>query len=92
MKNEVEFKYPLGARVKDKVTGYTGIIIAQTRWMYGCLRYSVQAQEMKDGKPVDSLCFDEGSLDLLDSPLKNPKVPPGGGPTPEVSRGRTVTR
>jgi hypothetical protein len=43
----------LGDKVKDRVTGLTGIVIARTDWLNGCIRMTVQPQELKDGKPVD---------------------------------------
>lgn len=59
------FKHELGTKVRDKVTGYTGIVIGRTEWLYGCRRYTVQSQEMKDGKPVESMGFDEDALEVL---------------------------
>jgi hypothetical protein len=78
MKESREFAVALGAKVKDKVTGYTGIVIGRTEWLYGCFRYTVQSQEMKDGKPVESMGFDEDALDVLDTPEKRSIKSPGG--------------
>ena len=87
-----EFLFNLGDKVKDKVTGYGGIVIAQTRWLYGCTRYTIQAQELKDGKPVEAISCDEAALDVVEPvPVKDP-VRKSGGPTREPSRGRTVVR
>jgi len=49
----------LGGRVKDKITGFTGIVIARTEWLNGCTRVGVQSQELKDGKPIEQQWFDE---------------------------------
>ncbi len=87
---ERKFKIPLGAKARDKVTGYTGIVIAHTEWLYGCLRYVLQSQEMKDGKPVDSISFDEDALELIKESER--KVSSRGGPTPEPRRPADPTR
>jgi hypothetical protein len=86
------FKHALGSKVRDRVTGYTGIVIGQTSWLYGCRRYTVQSQEMKDGKPVDPLSFDEDALEIVEeSKVSNP-VKDTGGPQREALRARDVTR
>lgn len=74
-----DFKYELGAEVKDKVTGYRGLIMGRTEWLYGCRRYSLQAQELKDGKPVESWTIDEDAIELLKDVAPH-KVRPTGGP------------
>jgi len=86
------FTHALGSKVRDRVTGYTGIVIGQTSWLYGCRRYTVQSQEMKDGKPVDAMSFDEDALETIEeSKVVNP-VKDTGGPQREPSRGREATR
>lgn len=73
-----EFKHAMGTKVQDRITRYTGIVVARTEWMYGCLRYTVQAQELKDGKPVEAHCFDEDQLELVDQGIINTTTPRGG--------------
>jgi hypothetical protein len=68
-------KLKLGDHVKDRITGFGGIAIARTDWLYGCTRYGVQSEELdKDGTPVEVQWFDEQSL------CKRSKRP--GGPCP----------
>ena len=55
----------LGDRVKDRITGLTGIAIARTEWLYGCVRYSVQPEETKDGKPADCYVVDAHQLEVV---------------------------
>ena len=71
----------LGDRVKDKVTGFTGIVIARTEWLYGCVRYGIQAEELKDGKPLEAQWLDEKQLDWEAKTL--------GGPMPDPSSKRS---
>lgn len=80
-----KFKIELGARVKDRVTGYTGIVTCRSEWLYGCIRYSVQSQELRDGKPIESIGTDEDQLEVLEDP-KPQKKTTRGGPTPAASR------
>jgi len=39
----------LGIRVKDSITGYEGVAIARTDWLYGCVRITIQGDLDKDG-------------------------------------------
>ena len=75
-----EFKFKLGDVVKDKVTGFSGVVVAQTKYLTGCSRYGIASQKLdKEGKPLDWQYFDE---DLLVSTGKNigVKIKVNGGP------------
>lgn len=37
----------LGQVVRDRITGYSGVVIGRTDWLYGCVRYGVQSTELK---------------------------------------------
>lgn len=80
----------LGDRVKDKITGISGIAIGVTEWLYGCRRIVIQPEEIMDGKPVDSFSIDEPQLEIVEkNPLKKKPVEEGArkhGPKPEPSR------
>ena len=52
----------LGSKVKDFITGFEGIAIARCIYLNNCIRIEVQPQELKKGKPVESLWVDEGQL------------------------------
>lgn len=54
----------LGDTVTDRVTGFTGIAIAMTEWLYGCRSFGVKSEAMKDGIPVETQWFDEKSLSV----------------------------
>ena len=86
----------LGDSVKDRITGYTGIVIGITDWLHGCRRMTVQSQELKDGKPPDSLCIDEPQLEIVESgAYKKPKpttLRAVGGPIPVPQRRPNATR
>lgn len=83
----------LGDKVRDTVTGLEGIVTGITNWISGCTVMTVQPQQLKDGKAVESSAFDEPRLELVrekatDSFPSNkggsPSVPSRGNP--EVTR------
>lgn len=57
----------LGDRVRDRMTGCEGIVIGITEWLYNCRRPIVQPIELKDGKPQDTLAFDEPQVDVIEA-------------------------
>jgi len=48
----------LGDIAEDIVTGFKGTVVAVTNWLNGCQRVTLQPNELKDGKPVESYTFD----------------------------------
>jgi hypothetical protein len=71
----------LGTNVRDKITGFEGVVMARTQYINGCDRYAVQAQELHEGKPVDWVHFDENQLEVIpkpSAPVKLDKTAPGG--------------
>ena len=76
------FKLNLGQEVKDKVTGFVGVIVCRAEYMTGCNRYSLQSKKLgKDNKPQDWLTFDEDLLIDLGKNVKH-SVKNNGGPQP----------
>ena len=85
-------KINLGDRVKDTVTGFTGIAVARTQWLNGCDRVAVQPEKLtKEGFPREDRVFDEMQLQLLKAgvvkgtnlvPTAEPKT---GGPRDDRS-------
>ena len=55
----------LGDKVKDSVSGFTGIAVGRTEWLQGCARITIQPAVGKDGKLPDSATFDEPQLIVL---------------------------
>ena len=75
---ESNFTYELNSKVKDVVTGFTGRITCRVQWLYGCNRYGVQSEELKDGKPIDAVFYDEGMLQLLEAAKPHEMTRTGG--------------
>lgn len=72
----------LGDKVKDVVTGFTGILIAEHKWLHGCRRVTIQPQELKDGKPVEAQSFDDQQCELVEAGVV-PTTAATGGPQDE---------
>jgi hypothetical protein len=60
-------KVKLGDRVRDELTGLTGIVVCISDWLWGCRRVIIQPREIKDGKPVDTFSVDEPQLTVLET-------------------------
>lgn len=82
----------LGDLVKDVVTGFKGVVICRAVWLNGCARLTVQPQVVKEGKPVESQCFDDLQLEVITrgvvaSPNREPEpVVPVPAPAPVLRR------
>lgn len=83
----------LGDRVRDRISGFEGIVVGVTDWLYGCRRPMVQPGTLTaDGKPTDAQSFDEPQLELLERAVLAPPAPVApplpktGGPRATPSR------
>lgn len=82
----VEIK--LGDIAKDTITGFTGVVVAITKWLHGCEQIALQPQELnKDGRPFDHQSFDLPQIKLVKSSV-HPSTARTGGPRSEPDRGR----
>lgn len=77
-------KMKLGDKVKDSVTGFTGIVTARTTFLHGCVRCGVQSDKLKDGKPVDAVWIDEPQLSLVKAAVVKEGKHDDGGPCPST--------
>jgi hypothetical protein len=57
----------LGSKVKDSITGFSGIATGRAEYLHGCARVLVEPQELKDGKPVESQWLDEPRLVVVEN-------------------------
>ncbi len=55
----------LGSKVRDQISGFTGIATGRATYLFGCVRVLVEPQELKDGKPIESQWIDEQRLKVL---------------------------
>ena len=92
----------VGDRVKDMVTGFTGIVVCRSEWLNGCIRLQVQAEKLdKDGAIKDPVAFDEEQLTIVkpSAVVTNPAPPARpsrsihtGGDRPNVQRAQETRR
>ena len=69
---------PMGALVRDTVSGLEGVVMAKTEWRFGCARVSVQPLGSKDGKPFDTFVVDVPQLELVALSEIAPRKQTGG--------------
>lgn len=61
----------LGERYKDNITGFEGVAVSRTTYLYGCVRIGLEGK----GKPGETIFFDEQRL-------VNTSQASSGGPMP----------
>lgn len=60
--------FELGVKVKDRLSGATGIAVVRAKHMYSGDRYGIQLPINKEGKIPDLVVFDEQDLEQIDPP------------------------
>ncbi len=70
----------LGKEVKDRISGFRGIVVSETHYLQGCTRLCVQPVVKRDGTFSDSKAFDEPDLIVIGDGVSEakPKAPRGG--------------
>lgn len=56
----------LGQKVRDQITGFTGVVTGRCEYISGCHQVLVVPPVDKDGKHVDSQWYDEQRCEVLD--------------------------
>lgn len=70
----------LGDKVRDKITGFVGIVTSKTTFLNGCVQFGVQGKTDKENKMPDAIGIDEQSLELLNPPKDKKSEERNGGP------------
>lgn len=60
-----EHKFNLGDRVRETITGFTGIACGRCEYLWGCITYEVKAEEVHDDGKIKDFWFDEDRLVLV---------------------------
>lgn len=68
------FLIELGKIAKDKITGFEGVITARCEFLTGCNRYCIQPTTLKDGRPIESIYFDEAQIEVLSDGINASEV------------------
>lgn len=61
MNNSIE----LGMKVRDGISGMTGIVTGRTQYLSGSVWLHVTPQGSKDGKPFEAFFLPESQFDLV---------------------------
>jgi len=79
-------KYDIGDELKDKVSGFIGIVLGITQYSTGCIHYGLSAQVLgKEGDVKNWEWFDETRLNLLkQEKIEFPVFDKKGGPQPNA--------
>jgi heat shock protein HspQ len=72
------FEFALGDEVKDKITGYSGVVTCRARYLSGSKRINVQCKKLKGGQPIDPVTFDEEQLVSLKKKFEHKVKTPAG--------------
>jgi len=63
------FKFELGIKVKDQITGFSGVVTGRAEHITGCNTYGVIPKVGKDGKIIEANWFDENRLEVIDKKI-----------------------
>jgi hypothetical protein len=85
-KEKTKMSIELGDKVKDRVSGFQGVVVSKTNYLNGCCRVGVKPQALEKGSTIDEEWFDIGQIDLI-SPKAVSVVPKKtGGPATNPPR------
>lgn len=72
----------LGDKVKDKISGFTGIATAMAKYLNGCTRILVEPSKLDDdGKIIKAIWFDDVQIEVVESGAFAKGKKKVGGPT-----------
>jgi len=67
MKTVKQFEFSNGDKVKEKITGFTGIITGVSFYITGCNQYLLTPPVKDDGSSGEAQWYDEGRLEIVKS-------------------------
>lgn len=80
----MEFKYKMGATLKEIVTGYTGVVMVRAEYFTGCVHYGLCPKKLtKDGEIGEWSWIDETLLVRVATTAILKKAPRTSGPMPK---------
>lgn len=60
-----KFKFELGSAVRDRITGFEGIVATRAEWVGIPAHYSIKSKKLHEGKPIAPVGCDEARLELV---------------------------
>lgn len=83
MKTKIE----LGDVVRDRISGFKGVVVCLAEWLNGCERVTVQPQKLKsDGSPIGLQTFDVDQIEIIKHEDRSKFKNNTGGPYPNPTR------
>jgi hypothetical protein len=79
-------KIELGQKVKDKITGFTGVVTGRTEYITGCEQLLVQPPTKNDGAFTEPRWFDVDRLDVIEQEKVSLTVKKAGFDSPAPAR------
>jgi len=76
----------LGDKLKDKVTGFEGIAVAQIEYLNGCRQFCVKPRIDSSGKMPEGQYIDVQQLELVDADSVTVESKDTGGKHPDAPR------
>lgn len=73
----------LGQKVKDRVTGFTGIAVAKVEYLNGCIQFCVKPEMSEPGKMPDGQYIDDHQLEIIGEGIVVARRETGG-PSPDT--------
>lgn len=61
----VNFKFNNGDILRDKVTGFTGVVMVCAAYATGCHHYGLLPQELREGRPAEWEWIDVSRLEQV---------------------------
>lgn len=76
----------LGDQVRDKVTGFKGIVTGQAQYLTGCKQVMVTPRVGDDGKYVDACWLDVDRVEMIGKGVVKIDIVDNGGPQSAPSK------
>lgn len=87
----MENKFEIGDKLRHKIHGFEGIVMAYTFYSTGCIHYALASQDLDEkGEPKDWKWYDETKLEILEKKTvefdsyEQTTVERKGGPAPNA--------
>lgn len=81
----------LGDKVRDIVTGFKGTVISRHEYLNGCVRLSIQPNDLHEGRVIEAQTFDIEQIAVITKNQHN-VMQRSGGPEKEPARRSVPTR
>lgn len=82
----------LGSKVRDMISGFSGVAVAQSVYLYGCERILIEPDRLDEkGSMIESQWVDEQRVELVEQrerPMSLVASATSGGPQRDAPKGR----